>query len=123
MDVGDIFLAGARYFYSEDGGEHFIEYEDPPIGRPVPAYELTSDLVFVDGKDYYKETGATFTKLLPGTNYTVGDSISAVSYPVYEVARTIYSEDDLIVASMDVALGNSSYINDRFDLRQVRMHL
>lgn len=123
MDVGDIFLAGVRYFYSEDGGEHFIEYEDPPIGRPVPAYELTSDLVFVDGKDYYKETGATFTKLLPGTNYTVGDSISAVSYPVYEVARTLYSEDDLIVASMDVALGNSSYINDRFDLRQVRMHL
>ena len=122
MDVGDIFRAGVRYFTSKDGGEHFEEY-DAEVGRAVPAYEATADVQFLDGKDYYKLNGSTYTKLVVGTDYAVGDDVASKGFGVYEIAPDFYSEDDLIVASMDVALGSSSYINDRFDLRQVRMHL
>ena len=122
MDVGDVFIAGVRYFTSIDGGLHLEEY-NPVIGSTVPEYELTRDTVFVAGKDYYKKPSTTYVKLVPGTDYEIGDPISDLAYGVYEAGREFYSEDDLIVANLNVALGTSSYINERFDLRQVRMHL
>ena len=122
MDVGAVFIAGVRYFTSEDDGEHFESYS-PVIGDRVPDHELTTDHAFVAGKKYYKKPSTTYILLHEGTDYDVGDSIDDFGLSVYEEAREFYVEGDLIVAGIEVALGTSSYINDRFDLRQVRMHL
>ena len=122
MKVGDVFLAGVKYFVSHDDGVTLEAYY-PQAGSLVPAYELTNDLTFSVDKQYYKKSGNNYVLMVAGTDYTTGDIVSNLTFSVYERAGKYYSEDYLIAANLNVALGSSSYINERFDLRQVRMHL
>ena len=55
--------------------------ETPAAETPAtPTYAETSDETYQEGKDYYSKDGDTYTKLVAGTDYTVGDSISGTVY-------------------------------------------
>lgn len=46
----------------------------------APTYAKTTDTKYVANKEYYSKSGTTYTKLVAGTDYTVGDSISGDVY-------------------------------------------
>lgn len=53
------------------------------IGASVPSYYVTMDAKYKTGVDYYTESSGTYTKLIAGTDYTVGDSITGTVYEAY----------------------------------------
>lgn len=53
------------------------------IGASVPLYFVTMDSVYKTGVDYYTESSGTYTKLVAGTDYTVGDAITGTVYEKY----------------------------------------
>lgn len=53
------------------------------IGASVPTYFVTMDSEYKTGVDYYSESGGTYTKLVAGTDYTVGDAITGTVYEKY----------------------------------------
>ena len=53
------------------------------IGASVPSYYVTMDAKYKTGVDYYTESSGTYTKLIAGTDYTVGDAITGTVYEAY----------------------------------------
>lgn len=53
------------------------------IGAAVPSYFVTMDAKYKTGVDYYSESSGTYTKLVAGTDYTVGDAITGTVYEKY----------------------------------------
>ena len=128
LDPGTYFLPGIQYFVCYDGVHHIPCTGDMVVvGDVVPAYARTEDTTFQADKHYYLNVSGTdtYTLLQEGDGegqYTVGSAISP-DVAIYEDAPKYFKENPLIMALLNVALGTSSYINQRFDLRQIRMHL
>lgn len=57
----------------------FNEYDLAYLEGAVP-YNETSDTKYLENVDYYDRNGYTFTKLIVGTDYTVGDTITKTLY-------------------------------------------
>lgn len=53
------------------------------IGASVPTHYVTMDSEYKTGVDYYSESSGTYTKLVAGTDYTVGDAITGTVYEKY----------------------------------------
>lgn len=126
ISASDVFLAGVKYFTGNEDGSNLVRFDpesEAMIGKHVPTHEPTTDDVFASDRKYFKMYNGHYVTLTAGSDYKVGDSINDFSQTVYVLARNFFREGELIVADVDVALGTSSYINERFDLRQVRMHL
>lgn len=53
------------------------------IGTAVPTYYQTIDSEYKSGVTYYSESSGTYTALVAGTDYTVGDEITGTVYEAY----------------------------------------
>lgn len=50
--------------------------------KPTIEYVLTADTNYLDNKDYFSKEGDTYTKLIAGTDYEVGDAITGEVYEI-----------------------------------------
>ena len=135
MSQTDVFLSGVRYYTGNAAGENLEAYDpeaEGMIGHTVPEgtttteYFIATDATFEAGKTYYILRDSGYQALVEGESYEEGDAIEDFGETVYQsrvVGTYFYTETDALVADTEFALGTSSYINERFDLRQVRMHL
>lgn len=57
-----------------------IHFKDDYESQDNEEYVVTTDTKYLAGKTYYSKSGTTYTALVAGTDYTVGDNITGTVY-------------------------------------------
>ena len=109
---------------TKDGNVTTIKLRDNSVKFDIPynaedliksQYVVTADATYITNKNYYSYSGGTYTLLVAGTDYEVGDEITGT---VYEEKGSVTMKKLLedICDTCGVDLGTTSFINQNTEI-------